>query len=152
MKEREDKKMFAKRETVEPKLNPSVVLRLREVTGELARDPMTKVFKTEGGGDCVVRSLLSRKNVGVVDSGIPEGHAFPEHAHADHIVECLMIYQGRAKVEYKGGKVIEAGPQDVVCFSQGQLHRIVALVGYGDVRLIGITVPRDEGYPGNADE
>jgi quercetin dioxygenase-like cupin family protein len=145
---REDEMFTAKQKAVEPKANPSVVIRLREITGELARDPMTMVFNTVEGGDCIVRSLLSRENIGVVDAGIPEGHTFPEHAHAGHIVECLMIYQGRALVEYKYKKPVTVDSQDIVCFCDGELHRVTAVKGYGDVRLIGITIPRDEGFPG----
>ena len=151
MKKDEEDGMFSKQETKE--IPQSIMPKLREITGELARDPMTKVFKTIGGKDAIARSLLARTGVGVVDMSIPEGEVFPEHGHSDPIIEYLVVYEGRVSVLCTAdGIVVEKGEGEICTITDEASHVVTAIKGYGDVRLVGITIPRDPSFPGELEE
>lgn len=146
--------MFNKQcDAVEKHDPPSIIPRLKEITNELMRNPMTQVFKTVGGKDSIVRSLMARNTIGVVDASIPEGEMFPEHVHDEPAVEYLIVYTGRVAVFcLDTGDVQERGPGEVCRIPHGARHLVEAIAGHGDVRLVGITIPRDPDYPGELEE
>lgn len=145
--------MFTKTQPIEVEERPSVLPRLKEVTQELARGPMTKVYKTLGGLDTVVRNLMSRQSIGVVDAGIPEGEMFPDHVHDDPIVEHIIVYEGRiAVLDRSNGKVQEVGPGEVCSIATETPHMVESIKGYGNVRLVAITIPKEPDFPGEDEE
>lgn len=133
---------------------PQDILKLRELTTSSVQDMDTKIYPAGDNMDCVVKSLMKRDSVGVVDSWMPSGGVFPRHDHDSHewlipyegtiIVELLVVIGGK---EHTDEKYI-VGPKEKnksLLIPPGIGHRVTAL---DDIRLIGVTIPSDEGYPG----
>jgi len=144
--------MFSK-QAIEKEDPPSIIPRLQEITNELMRDPMTKTFKTLNGKDSIVRSLMARNVIGVVDASIPEGEIFPEHIHENPIIEYMIIYQGRITVMNRSsGETSEKGPGGIFVISDEERHVVEAMSGYGNARVVVITIPREPSFPGDLEE
>ena len=123
---------------------PDDIKKLKELSMVIRGDNV-KDFYLGGGSVSTVTSLKKNKDVGVVDSIIPDGETFPRHDHNVH--EWLIPYMGKMQVDV-GGNVFMVGPSEdmrYIVFAPGSPHSVKAV---GDVGLIGITVPSDAGYPG----
>lgn len=91
---------------------------------------------------CIGVGLLNHEDVAVQDVKMIKDSNFPEHCH--HANEYLIIYSGKLRVKVEGKDWVELGPADSIYISREKLHKAVALE---DTGIIGITIPRDGGYP-----
>lgn len=139
--------MFPKVESGTIRTPESIVPKLREITNRLAGTPETKIFPLGQDSFSVVKSLCSKGMVGVVDAIIPEGLKFPTHLHEEPIIEYLIVYKGRLSVKVDEKDAVEVGVGEFCRFAEGVIHTVTAMEGYGDAEMIGITVPKDPGYP-----
>ena len=124
---------------------PADILKLQELSASFGMDKDVKEFSLGDGMVATVKSLINNDDVAVVNAIIPDGETFPMHDHA--VYEWLIPYMGIMRVD-TGGSVLMIGPEKemkYIIFQPGDPHSVSAI---GDVGLIGITVPADEGYPG----
>jgi len=124
---------------------PADIMKLQELSASFGKDDNVKEFKLGNGTVAPTTNLLNNDKVAVVNSLIPDGETFPMHDH--EVYEWLIPYMGVMKVD-TGGGVLMVGPDKemkYVIFQPGDPHSVSAI---GDVGLIGITIPADEGYPG----
>ena len=124
---------------------PADIMKLQELSASFGADHGVKEFILDNGGVSTVISLINNDDVAVVNVIIPDGKTFPTHDH--DVYEWLIPYMGTMMVD-TGGGVVMVGPDKetkYIVFQPGDPHSASAV---GDVGLIGITVPADEGYPG----
>ena len=124
---------------------PADIMKLQELSASFGIDENVKEFSLGNDMVATVTSLIKSDDVAVVNAFIPDGETFPMHSHA--VYEWLIPYMGVMKVD-SGGSVLMIGPDKemkYIIFQPGDAHSVSAV---GDVGLIGITVPADEGYPG----
>ena len=124
---------------------PSDILKFQELSASFRRSEDIKEFSLGSGAVVPAINLLKNDKVAVVNSFIPDGETFPMHEH--DVYEWLIPYMGVMKVD-TGGGVLMVGPDKetkYIIFQPGDPHSVSAI---GDVGLIGITIPADEGYPG----
>ncbi len=124
---------------------PADIMKLQELSSSFNSDTGDKEFDLGDGKVSALTNLMNNDDVAVVNAIVPDGATFPVH---DHIVyEWVIPYMGVMKVD-TGGGVLMIGPdkeRKYIVFQPGEPHSISAI---GDVGVIGITVPADEGYPG----
>ena len=124
---------------------PADILKFKELSASLGIDGRVKEFDLGDGAVSTATSLIADDKVSVVNAIIPDGETFPMHDHA--VYEWLIPYMGIMRVD-TGGSVFMIGPDKemkYIIFQPGDPHEVSAI---GDVGVIGITVPADEGYPG----
>ena len=92
-------------------------------------------------GVCFGIGALNQDDVAVQKSFISQGAKFPHHDHKE--VEILAVFKGEIQVSTNScDKTLGVG--DVIKISPEEEHSVNAL---SDAWIIGITIPRSEGYP-----
>ena len=122
--------------------------RLRELTPDLpllasmSASLSEPIVKYDIPGGCALSTcLLAHSEVAVQDCFMPAGAKFPEHTHS--VKEVIVVYEGELRVSF-GDRETTMKRGDVVYFVPGQPHSAKAIT---DVRVVGLTVPAEEGYP-----
>ena len=126
--------------------------RLRELTHKLPHSPLIDFVESAGNfmvsyavddGTCSGVGLLNRENIAVQVCEISKGAEFPKHFH--EAVEILIVISGELCIKYVGSeKMSTVKDRESHTIPQGVLHSVVAVE---ETVLIGITMPRAEGYP-----
>lgn len=89
-------------------------------------------------------SLLSTYRAGIALISIPNKGQFPRHSHAYPVqYELLIVLEGELIITINKQKQT-LKENDYVKIDRNVKHYAVAV---GDVTLIAITIPRDEGFP-----
>ncbi len=114
--------------------------RLKELVGYQGSAVGESMEYAVRNGECISRGILTKPAVAVIDSFMPSGSFFPEHAH--DATEIHIIYKGR--VRFVGDVERVAGPSEVAVINPGEPHTAEALE---DAWLVSITIPSDPGYP-----
>ena len=124
---------------------PADIKKLQELTGSFAINRDVREFKLSDSAVSVVSNLLRKDEVGVIEATIPDGDTFPLHEH--DVYEWLIPYKGTMRVVMEDNVLMVGPDRDLtyIFLQPGEAHEVSAV---GDVGLIGITVPADEGYPG----
>ena len=122
--------------------------RLRELTPELpllasmSDNLAAPIVHYDIPGGCALSTcLLAHSEIAVQDCFMPTGSSFPEHTHS--VKEVIVVYEGELRVSV-GGRETTMRRGDVVYFIPGHPHTVEAIT---DVRVVGLTVPAEEGYP-----
>ena len=93
-------------------------------------------------GTAIAFGLWKQTEVAVARVFFSAGALFPEHSHNEK--EFLICFEGHLRLTVDG-KIIDLTPQDELTICPGQAHSAEAVV---DTRVIAITVPAAEGFPG----
>lgn len=86
---------------------------------------------------------------GVVRCEMKAGDEFPPHKQ-EHCTEWLTVLGGLAEVptfSEDGSEIVKSvilGPGEAIRIEPGQIHQCRAIC---DTQILGVTVPRDRGYP-----
>lgn len=100
-------------------------------------------YITQDGGYAIGFNLYSSPSVAVQRALLTEKTIFPVHCHDQS--EVLVVYDGIARVR-RGDQDILLGRGECCMFTPGEPHSIS--VEEAPLWVIGVSVPRAEGYPG----
>lgn len=138
---------------VRKNMAPSYLDQIRKLTESLP--DLSEYVKLRSGdiidydvdhGRCRGVNLLNNGLTSVQYAELTAGTVFPEHDHGQ--IEILVIVTGSVVVRNISlDEVLKSG--DVVRFRPGEMHKLVALE---DTKLLGITIPSCQNYPGDPDE
>ena len=93
------------------------------------------------GGMCHGFPLMNDPMISVQKAVITEGSLFYTHVHESR--EWLVVYQGELEVTV-GCVRKKIGVGESIVIKPGEAHSVRALK---NAKLVGITIPRDTGYP-----
>jgi quercetin dioxygenase-like cupin family protein len=96
-----------------------------------------------GEGSCRGRNLFNIPEVSIQRATLTQGTKLAEHTHPDSR-EWLIVFKGNLRIVYRG-VTQDTRSGEFVYLEAGVPHWAVAVT---DCELIGITVPKDKGYPG----
>lgn len=99
-------------------------------------------YITQDGGYAIGFNLYSSPNVAVQRALLTSKTIFPMHCHDQS--EVLVVYEGVARV-HRGAQDTLLGKGECCTFMPGEPHSIS--VEEAPLWVIGISVPRAEGYP-----
>jgi quercetin dioxygenase-like cupin family protein len=102
---------------------------------------------------CEGENLLNVPDrIAVQNAVMRKGSVLEDHCHTD-VKEILIVYGGKLEIVGELSKMVFLGgigncltEGDVLLIPPGVMHGLIACE---NTYLIGITIPPDEGYPGN---
>lgn len=138
----------ASRTLIDERTNiPELKMLLEAVASTSDDGNIVTYHDTVGPGKSILRGLMKRKAIAVLDCVIEKGVVFPEHKHANE-AEWLMVYEGEIEFTLEGEtRIIKAG--EYVEIQPEQAHITVAIT---DARILAVTMPADEGFPNGISE
>jgi quercetin dioxygenase-like cupin family protein len=101
-------------------------------------------YKSEDG-ECTAVSIKSCPDVAIIESVMTAGCKLDIHEHEEGY-EILIIIDGGISVNYQDGRTIDVGKWGYTVIERNVAHQVTS-VKEKDTKLIGITVPKDAGYP-----
>jgi quercetin dioxygenase-like cupin family protein len=125
--------------------------KIRALTDGLVAHPLIDVTTLVGdkvvydcpSGSCKGLCLLNMPGVAVQLAEAEAGTIFPAHTHSDGAVEYLIVIDGELVHEIDG-RTVSASTGGFLFVHAGASHSVIAVA---KTRMIGITIPRSEGYP-----
>jgi quercetin dioxygenase-like cupin family protein len=88
--------------------------------------------------------LLNHEKASIALTQIPDGSYWPEHNHQYPVLyELIIVLEGHLKMTINGEEK-RLSEFDLIKIDQEIKHDALAV---GDVLIIAITIPRDEGFP-----
>jgi quercetin dioxygenase-like cupin family protein len=95
-------------------------------------------------GCATSRSLLCNEKISIALTAIPDGGFLREHEHVFPVkYELIMLLEGTLKMNI-GGKETLIEEEEFVKIERNIKHDALAI---GDVLLVALTIPKDEGFP-----
>lgn len=93
-------------------------------------------------GDCFGFNLLYEENCSIQKAYMSKDSFFPQHEHTSK--EILIVIDGEVKVHKFGSESVVLKVGDTIEINPGEIHTVHSLK---DTWMIGISIPREEGYP-----
>jgi hypothetical protein len=104
-------------------------------------------YETEHG-KCTAIPLKSTGKIGVLDCTIEENSLLKIHKHMQGL-EILIVYDSEdgksgMEVHFQDGSIKHVGVSELIVIEKDVPHTVSAKQ---KIKLIGITIPKDQGYP-----
>ena len=95
------------------------------------------------GGECTSVAIKTCPEISICESIMTQGCKLDIHEH-EQGYEILIVLKGELFVDFLDGRTLQLEDNGYVVFEKDEPHQVTSVK---NTKLIGITVPKDAGYP-----